>query len=295
MLSHYHVDVNPDDENNSHSMILRMVGSNMRVLEAGCSSGHVSKALRECGCSVVGIEIDPDAAQAASAWLERVIVGNLEEVQVWEELNGDLFDVIVFGDVLEHLRDPLSALRASLVYLKQGGAIVVSVPNIAHADIKISLMNGEFPYADSGLLDRTHVHFFTKDTLLELLSEAGLVAIEFQRAITPVFTTEIGVTTTAVSDSVLEAVLEERESETYQFVVKAVRSSDTAVLEQFSKDLIRLSDQLRDEIRRNAELQSHSDAQANEIAELRSQLDLFKRIIPGPIRRLGAALRRIRH
>ena len=60
MLSHYHTDIDPDNENNSHSRVLRMVGSNKRVLEAGCSSGHVSEVLKAQGCSIVGIEIDPN-------------------------------------------------------------------------------------------------------------------------------------------------------------------------------------------------------------------------------------------
>ena len=292
MLSHYHVDVNPDDENNSHSMILRMVGLDKSVLEAGCSSGHVSKALQERGCRVVGVEIDPEAAASAQPWLERVIIGNLEDPGVWKQLKGATFDVVVFGDVLEHLRDPLGALQSSLPFLKEHGTIVLSVPNIAHVDIKIALLNGEFPYADSGLLDRTHVHFFTKESLLSLLAQAGLAPVEFERATTPVFTTEIGVVPGDVESHVLNAALVEREAETYQFVVKAVRADDTTILEGLSSDLIRLNDQLRDETRRNDALQAHSDAQAKEIAELRSQLDLFKRMIPQPLRRIGRLLRR---
>jgi 2-polyprenyl-3-methyl-5-hydroxy-6-metoxy-1,4-benzoquinol methylase len=292
MLSHYHVEVNPDDENNSHSLILRMVGFNKRVLEAGCSSGHVSKALKARECRVVGVEIDPIAAESAKQWLERIVVGNLEDVEVWDQLDGEFFDVIVFGDVLEHLRDPLAALRKSLQYLQPGGTVVVSVPNIAHADIKIALLNGEFPYADSGLLDRTHVHFFTKETLLDLLREAGLAPVEFCRATAPVFTTEIGVEAGDVDDQVLKAALVEREAETYQFVVKAVRDNDTSALENLSKDLIELNDQLRDATRRNGALQTHYDAQVAEIAELRSELDLLKRLIPRPLRKLGRMLRR---
>jgi len=88
---------------------------------------------------------------------ERVIVGDLNVGTLWQELDGEQFDVVTFGDVLEHLLEPLDALRAAVRHLKPSGFVVISVPNIAHGDVRIALLLGTFPYRETGLLDRTHV------------------------------------------------------------------------------------------------------------------------------------------
>lgn len=259
MLSHYHTAIDPEVENNSHSLILRMVGYNKRVLEAGCASGHMSEVLNGRGCSVVGIEIDAEVAVAAEPWVERVVIGDFDDGALWNELDGELFDAVLFGDVLEHLNNPLFALRESLKHLLPTGMVVISVPNIAHADVKIALINGSFPYSETGLLDRTHIHFFTKDSLLALVREAGLVTTEFCRVRVPVFTTEIGVQRSDVDDQVLSALLEERDAETYQFVIKAVRDDGVQSLAALSDDLVTLKDSLLDVTRREDDRQKMAD------------------------------------
>ena len=294
MLSHYHAEVDPDNENNSHSSVVRMVGANKRVLEAGCSSGHVTQVLAAQGCRVVGVEIDPQAARSAEQWSERVIVGDFEDGTVWPALGEETFDVIVFADVLEHLKNPLATLRASIEHLALQGTVIISVPNIAHADVKIALLKGLFPYAESGLLDETHVHFFTRDSLLALLHDAGLVATEFTRITAPVFSTEIGVSASDVDDAVLAALVSDREAETYQFVVKAVKDDGAASIEHLSHDLISLSDQLLDQTRRAEalhaanqtleaqvlDLQAHHERDEGELVLLRSQINKVKRVLP---------------
>jgi 2-polyprenyl-3-methyl-5-hydroxy-6-metoxy-1,4-benzoquinol methylase len=294
MLSHYHTNFDVENENNSHAAMLRMVGFNKRVLEAGCASGHVSEKLSAQGCTVVGIEIDGSVVEPAKQWLERVIVGNFDDVSLWQELEGDLFDVILFGDVLEHLKDPLATLRESLRFLKPSGIVVISVPNIAHADVKIALINGQFPYSDDGLLDRTHITFFTKESLLKLVKDAGLVEVEIFRVRLPVFHTEVGVEKGDVDDQVLAALLEERESETYQFVIKAVRDNGDRSLETLASDLVELTDKLYDQTRRNQILEAKLDgleekveamtiqrqADIADLAHYRHQTDVVKRFLP---------------
>jgi len=295
MLSHYHTAVDPGGENNSHASMLRMVGFNKRTLEVGCASGHVSEQLKAQGCRVVGLEVDAAVAETAMPWLERLIVGDVESDQLWSQLDGEVFDAILFGDVLEHLREPLRALRNSLKRLSPTGVVVVSVPNIAHVDVKIALLRGNFPYAETGLLDRTHIHFMTKESLLDLLREAGLVAVELQRVTVPVFSTEVGVDRGDLSDEVLEALLEDRESLTYQFVVKAVRDDGGRALEELSQDMVTLTDQLVDLTKRHvslaheyAVLEAQHEWDEREIVRLRRQTDSIKRLIPGPLRRMFA-------
>jgi O-antigen biosynthesis protein len=290
MLSHYHTSINPEEENDAHSCLLRMVGFNKRVLEAGCASGHVSEALHAQGCKVVGIEIDESVVEPAKQWVERVVIGSFDDGELWKELEGEFFDAVLFGDVLEHLKDPLATLLASLQHLDPSGAVVISVPNIAHADVKIALLKGAFPYAESGLLDKTHIHFFTKESLLELVREAGLVPVEFRRITVPAFTTEIGVQRDDVETPVLEAILADRESETYQFVLKAVRDDGARSLENLSQDLIGLSDKLVDEQKRYATLWAMYEANQNDLSHLRRQMETVKRVVPKPLRRLGRKL-----
>jgi SAM-dependent methyltransferase len=110
-----------------------------------------------------------------------VVVADLESARPL--LHGP-FDAIVYGDVLEHLSDPRAVLQALDQTLTPGGTVIVSVPNVAHLWVRLSLLAGRFDYADRGILDRTHLRFFTRRTLLELLRDAGLAVIEV--AVTPV-------------------------------------------------------------------------------------------------------------
>jgi 2-polyprenyl-3-methyl-5-hydroxy-6-metoxy-1,4-benzoquinol methylase len=294
MLSHYHASFDVEDENNSHAVMLRLVGFNKRVLEAGCASGHVSEQLNAQGCRVVGVEIDPSVVEPALPWLERVIIGDFEGETVWPQLDGELFDAVLFGDVLEHLKDPLATLRESVKHLAPSGVVVISIPNIAHADVKLALLEGTFPYSESGLLDRTHISFFTKDSLLQLVKEAGLAVVELCRVTAAAFHTEIGIDREGVDEAVLNAALADRESETYQFVLKAVRDDGDHALATLSSDVVELTDRLYDEAKRNdalatevvelalkveaLEIQRASDAK--DLAHYRRQSDAVKRLLP---------------
>ena len=299
MLSRYHAAIDPDEENNSHAAMLRMVGFNKRVLEAGCASGHVSERLSAQGCSVVGIEIESEIVAPAMQWLERAVIGNIEDHALWDELDGLRFDAILFGDVLEHLKEPLEVLREAAKHLAPSGTVVISAPNIAHADVKIALINGTFPYSENGLLDRTHIHFFTKESLITLVREAGMAVVEISRVTVPVFQTELGVGRGDIDERTLEAILRDRESETYQFVVKAVLDNAEHSIEDLSYKLVELTDLLLDETKRFAslkaeyeallarvsELEAQREENLRDLARLREQREAIKRVLPGPLRR----------
>ena len=161
------------DPYSSHSVILGWLaaGRGRRLLDVGAADGLLSRHLTERGWRVTGLEADPDAAQAGAGHCERMIVADLN--QETPEVGGP-FDAIVYGDVLEHLADPGRVLATLDGSLAPDGVAVVSVPNVAHLWIRLSLLAGRFDYADRGILDRTHLRFFTRRSLRALLHGAGL-------------------------------------------------------------------------------------------------------------------------
>lgn len=161
------------DRHSSHSQILTVcgVGDGRHLLDVGCARGHLSTALMKQGWNVTGIEFDPDDAQAAQDAGVSIILGSAEAVL---STMTDTFDVIVFADVLEHFVEPLEVLTLAKSRLKPDGRIVISIPNVAHLTVRLQLLLGSFNYTDRGILDRTHLHFYTKRTLREMISGAGL-------------------------------------------------------------------------------------------------------------------------
>ena len=271
----YETTVDPDAEDNSHAATLDIVGYNKRVLEVGCATGYFTKALSDRGCQVVAIELDPDAAAIAEKWAERVVIGDLDAGTLWSELEREQFDAITFGDVLEHLRDPLATLRSAVRTLKPSGIVAISVPNIAHGDVRMALLKGDFTYSDTGLLDRTHVQFFTKRGLGEMIREAGLVLVETRRVVMPLFQSELGVKRQSIDQATINSILEDPEAETYQFVVKAVQDNGTRTLATLAQRVNELSDQVHDEVVRTALLHSEMHERHTDQEEIRKlQRDL---------------------
>lgn len=223
-VSKYDVEVDlaaaPDS---SHARMVELVGSNKRVLDVGCSTGYLARVLAAIGNTVSGVEYDAAAAKEAEPHLAKLVVGDLEALDLVAAFGEGSFDVVVFGDVLEHLRDPMPVLRRARPLLAPGGSVVVSVPNIAHGDVRLALLKGRFRYTKLGLLDETHTRFFTRENLDPFLRDAGFVAVDVRRTYAPLFGTEVGVRPEEVEPAVVEALRADPEAETYQFVLRAVR------------------------------------------------------------------------
>ena len=160
------------DRYSSHSVIVAWLGdgNGRRLLDVGAAGGLLSRPLSARGWRVTAVERDAAAARELDGACERVIVADAEALPPL----GGPFHAILYGDVLEHLRDPAQVLRRVGRELAPGGRVVVSVPNVAHLWIRLSLLAGRFEYADRGILDRTHLRFFTRRTLRELLRAGGL-------------------------------------------------------------------------------------------------------------------------
>ena len=172
-----------DDPHSSHSVILSRLGEGRgrKALDVGAADGFLAERLTAQGWSVTALERNPELAARAHGRCKEVVVADLESAPPL--LHGP-FDAIVYGDVLEHLSDPGAVLRALDQTLAPRGTVIVSVPNVAHLWVRLSLLAGRFDYADRGILDRTHLRFFTRRTLRELLGAAGLTVVEL--AVTPV-------------------------------------------------------------------------------------------------------------
>jgi methionine biosynthesis protein MetW len=155
----------------SHRAVLEAVPRGSRVLDVGCASGYLAAAfVAERGCTVVGIERDAQAAAAARARGLEVREADVEH----DGLEAESFEVVVFADVLEHLRDPVAALREA----HPAPLAVVSLPNVAHWTARRALLRGRWPQEDFGLFDRTHLRFFTRSTAHRLAEEAGWRVVE---------------------------------------------------------------------------------------------------------------------
>src|SRR4051794_23499635 len=142
-----------------------------RVLDLGCASGATGAALKaRQATEVVGIELEPDYAREAARVLDHVIVADAEQPP------GDLgrFDALIAADILEHLPDPWSALRAYADLLEPGGTAVVSLPNVGHWSTYAHLARGTWPRRPEGIFDATHLRWFTLRDARELLTQAGL-------------------------------------------------------------------------------------------------------------------------
>ncbi len=141
------------------------------VLEIGCASGATLLEIgnRYPNAELHGIELDRDVANLASHYLD-IVQGDIQEKR---NPFGRRFDCIVLGDVLEHLRDPEDILMELREWLNPGGYLVISVPNIMHISVLEPLLHGRFTYRDEGILDRTHLKFFTRTELVEMMGRCG--------------------------------------------------------------------------------------------------------------------------
>jgi len=165
------------DPHSSHAVILSLLGEGRgrRALDVGAADGFLAELMTRQGWQVTALERDPGQAAKARGRCHEVIVADLDGAA--PHLDG-AFDAIVYGDVLEHVSDPLPVLVAINRSLAPEGRVIVSVPNVAHLWVRLSLLLGRWDYGDRGILDRTHLRFFTRRSFARFLAEAGLVLDE---------------------------------------------------------------------------------------------------------------------
>lgn len=143
------------------------------VLECGCAAGELAAQLTARGHQVVGIEPHGPSAAVARGRMTRVFESTVEDAL--PQIPAATFDCVICADVIEHLADPWATTAALVTRLRPGGVFVCSVPNIRHVGVLVDLaLRGRWTYRDAGVLDRTHLRFFTRASLVDLLQGAGL-------------------------------------------------------------------------------------------------------------------------
>jgi 2-polyprenyl-3-methyl-5-hydroxy-6-metoxy-1,4-benzoquinol methylase len=168
---------------------VHVVSGKHRVLDVGCAAGVFGEYLKRQGCAseVVGIELDALAAKEASTKLDRVLCANLNHtdvVDILKDFDRASFDYIICADVLEHLIDPWAILSDLATYIKPDGRLVVSLPNVQHWSVWVPLIfTGRWEYCEAGIMDWTHLRFFTRATSQKLIMRANLQVIECQPSI----------------------------------------------------------------------------------------------------------------
>jgi 2-polyprenyl-3-methyl-5-hydroxy-6-metoxy-1,4-benzoquinol methylase/glycosyltransferase involved in cell wall biosynthesis len=175
----YSYDVDLADPNTAATKVIQFVGARRRILEVGAGPGSISRILKQrFGCDVTAIELDEAAVRELETFCDRVHQADLN-AEGWADcLRAEApFEFIIAADVLEHLIDPLAALRSLTPLLAAEGHIIVSLPNAAHSGLIATLFEGDFRYGEWGLLDRTHVRFFGPRNVDALLDAAGLEII----------------------------------------------------------------------------------------------------------------------
>jgi len=160
-----------------HRLFLDEITINSAVLDVGCATGYLGEHLvKDKKCKVWGIEPDISAANVARTnGYSEVINKKIEEAVNDEKIIGEKFDFIIIGDVLEHLVDPKAVLVKIKKFLKESGKILISLPNIAHYSIRFNLLIGRWDMTDSGIMDRTHLHFYTLKTAKQFANNSGLM------------------------------------------------------------------------------------------------------------------------
>lgn len=217
----YQTRIDLSNRNNSQTLLIELSGRDKKILEVGPAEGYVCEVLQQHGCTVTGVEIDRESAKLAERFCERMIVGNIEQLDFDETFGEERFDIAIFGDVLEHLVDPLKVLLGMRGLLAPGGCVIASIPNIAHASIRLGLLAGDFRYTPLGLLDETHLRFFTRESVAAMFAKAGYEIREWDRVQLGAFGTEQGLKPEDYPAYLVQSISSDPDSSTYQFIVRA--------------------------------------------------------------------------
>ncbi len=282
-----HPDFSPIDQTSNRSLtqIVALVRDGARVLDLGCASGYIGHALRERGCTLTGIDINAEALELAKPWYASLHQADLEATPLHDIFADERFDIAIFGDILEHLHDPASMLDRMRAHLDGDAYVIASIPNIGHGAMRLAMLGGHFEYQRYGLLDESHLRFFTLHTIGELFLRAGYHLDRIERVRLPLFAESDLVPLVRREDfdeGVVQAIERDPEHDVLQYVVRARPLSDReharALAERFT-ETSQERDRLRAErerlIREHDRVRAALDRREADYAELSTRFEAF--------------------
>lgn len=217
-MKQYDFDIDMTQRTNI-TMLLEKVAPGSRVLEFGPGGGRMTRYMKQqLGCQVAIVELSRESYEQVMAFADEGVCADIEQGAWKTTFEGREFDVIIFADVLEHLRDPAATLLDAKALLSPNGLLLISVPNLAHNAVLVDLYNDRFQYRDYGLLDDTHVHFFARQNLLELFTQLHLRVVSEESANVAVGMTELQNTYAQVPWNVQLALRQRTLGSAYQYV-----------------------------------------------------------------------------
>lgn len=173
-MSNYTSNSYVEDSNTPWYKIVKKIKKNSTVLDVGCSAGGLGEVIKDrTNSKVFGVEIDEGDAKKAAKVLDGIYTTNLELEEIPETLAQKKFDYIIFCDVIEHFAWPSETLRKIKKILKPDGKIIFSIPNMSHMSVRLMLLEGNFTYGETGLLDKTHLHFYDRHEIEKVFHQAG--------------------------------------------------------------------------------------------------------------------------
>ena len=216
--------------NSSVAQLVRWIKPQSQVLEMGPATGIMTRVLKEAKqCDVTCVEVDAQAAERAVPFCTRMLVADLNLDRWLDQLDKERFDYITFADVLEHLVDPVRTLTQALKLLKPEGEVLISLPNIGYSGVAAELLQGRFEYRRDGLMDETHLRFFTRHSVAQLLQKTGLIGLEWSRTVLPLERSEFRIRPQDLGTTLRSLLAAIPDSDTYQYLVRASRSGVPAV------------------------------------------------------------------
>ncbi|MGR6546014.1 methyltransferase domain-containing protein [Paenibacillus tundrae] len=236
-MSKYDYEVDLTKET-SASKIIKLISGNSRVLEIGCASGYMTKILREeKGCVIDCVEINEDDALKAQVYCNEMLIGDIEKIDFSFLKSWGKYDYILFADVLEHLKHPKVILEKCKDLLNINGQVIASIPNMAHSSIVFNLLKGDYNYQNIGLLDNTHLKFYTKKSIVQLFEESGyFIKIVDRVKIYPQFS-EFSIDIESYPDEIINYVYRNNsEADTYQFILYSKVLSEENRYEEILKE-----------------------------------------------------------
>ncbi len=211
------------DSGESLALVAKHIPAASRVLDIGCGAGDLGHYLRvEKACTVIGIDYSAASLAVAADKLDKILQVDLNMQSVHEHVETDgKFDVIVMADILEHLMNPQAVLASAQQLLAADGKVLISIPNAGYVGALLSLYDDEWNYREEGILDRTHVRFYTQKSIMALLTDNGFDSYLCDRVRRDLLDSEFQQRIDNQVDSVRNWLLAKPEGSTYQFIIEA--------------------------------------------------------------------------